>query len=140
MTTLLHTHGPTVGFARLDAALGVPRATASRWRQQPVHTVRQRRARSPRSLTAETVTAALAVLHEDRFADAAPAQVHATLPCSRTDRRPWIARISSPLNASPTVRPAFPPSPTPCGSTAPKTTRQSFEVLSKLLVRPSHFH
>ena len=79
MTTLLHTHGPTVGFARLGAALGVPRATASRWSQQPVHTVRQRRARSPRSLTAKTVTTALAVLHEDRFADAAPEQVHATL-------------------------------------------------------------
>ena len=79
VTTLLQTHGPTVGFARLGAALDVPRATASRWRQPPDHTMRQRRARSLRSLTAETVTTALAVLHEDRFADAAPAKVHATL-------------------------------------------------------------
>jgi putative transposase len=79
VTTLLQTHGAALGVARLGAALGVPRATASRWRQPPVHTVRPRRARSPRALPAETVATALAVLHEARFHDAAPAQVHATL-------------------------------------------------------------
>ena len=79
MTTLLQTHGAALGGARLGAALGVPRATASRWRQPPIHTVRPRRARSPRALPAETVATALAVLHEARFHDAAPAQVHATL-------------------------------------------------------------
>ncbi len=79
MTTLLQTHGAAVGFARLSAALGVPRATASRWRRPPVHTARQRRPRSPRALPADTVATALAYLHDDRFHDAAPAQVHATL-------------------------------------------------------------
>ena len=55
------------------------RATASRCRQPLVHTVRPRRARSPRARPAETVATALAVLHEARFHDAAPAQVHDTL-------------------------------------------------------------
>ncbi len=41
--------------------------------------MRQRRPRSPPALSAETVTTALAVLHEPRFHDAASAQVHATL-------------------------------------------------------------
>ena len=79
MTTLLQTHGSAVGFARLSAAFGVPRATASRWRRPPVHTVRPRRAPSSRRLPAETHAAALAYLHDARFHDAAPAQVHATL-------------------------------------------------------------
>ena len=77
--TALHTHGARVGVARLGAALGIPRATASRWRRPAVHTVRPPRAASTRALPAATQAEALAYLHDARFCDAAPAQVHATL-------------------------------------------------------------
>ena len=79
MITALDTHGARVGVARLSAALGIPRATAARWRRPAVHTVRPKRAASPRALPAATQAEALAYLHADRFCDAAPAQVHATL-------------------------------------------------------------
>ena len=82
MTAVLQTHGARLGIARLGAALGLPRATASRWRRPAVHTVhtmRLPRAPSPRALPAATQVEALAYLHDARFCDAAPAQVHATL-------------------------------------------------------------
>jgi len=77
--TSLDIHGARVGIARLSAALGIPRATTSRWRRPPVHTARPPRAVSPRALPAATQAEALAYLHDARFCDAAPAQVHATL-------------------------------------------------------------
>ena len=79
MITALNTHGARVGVARLSAALGIPRATASRWRRPAVHTVRPTRAASPRALPAATQAEALAYPHDARFRDAAPARVHATL-------------------------------------------------------------
>ena len=79
MTTLLETHGAQLGIARLSAALGVPRATAARWRRPPVVTGPVPRAPSARALPAETHAEVLAYLHAERFRDAAPAQVHATL-------------------------------------------------------------
>ncbi len=79
MTTLLETHGAQVGVGRLSAALGVPRATAARWRRPVVAAACPPRAPSPRALPAETQATALAHLHDARFCDAAPAQVHATL-------------------------------------------------------------
>ena len=79
MSTALHTYGARLGVARLGAALGIPRATAARWRRPAVHTGRPPRAASPRALSAATQAEALAYLHADRFCDAAPAQVHATL-------------------------------------------------------------
>gem|GEM_PF-6879540 len=35
MTETLHAHGATLGVGRVSAALGVPRASAYRWRQPP---------------------------------------------------------------------------------------------------------
>jgi putative transposase len=59
-------------------ALGVNRATYYRWLQPDVFWVAPRR-HQPRALLPEETSAVLEVLHEDRFADLAPAQVYATL-------------------------------------------------------------
>ena len=48
-------------------------------RRRPVYGVRRRAAQRRSPLTVEETTAVLDVLHEDRFADLAPAQVYATL-------------------------------------------------------------
>jgi putative transposase len=68
---------PRLGIAPTCAALGLPRATYYR-RCQPSRTRPPRRP-SRRALCAEEQTAVLAVLHEPRFADLAPAEVYATL-------------------------------------------------------------
>ncbi len=69
--------GSRLGIAPTCAALGLPRATYYR-RQRPPRARLQRRP-SPRALRAEEQTAVLAVLHEKRFVDLAPAEVYATL-------------------------------------------------------------
>lgn len=65
------------GVQPLCAALGLPRATFYR-RSRPMHGPARRR-RSPRGLSVEEKARVLAVLHEPRFADLAPAEVFATL-------------------------------------------------------------
>jgi putative transposase len=59
-------------------ALDVSRATYYRWRQPEVFWVAPR-PHQPRALLPDETSAVLEVLHEDRFADLAPAQVYATL-------------------------------------------------------------
>ncbi len=67
----------TFGVKPTCEALGLPRATFYR-RSRPQHGPAQRR-RQPRGLTAEEKAVVLAVLHEPRFADLAPAEIFATL-------------------------------------------------------------
>jgi putative transposase len=69
--------GPHLGIAPTCAALGLSRATYYRRRRPPG--ARSRRQPSPRALRTEEQTAVLAVLHEPRFVDLAPAEVYATL-------------------------------------------------------------
>jgi len=69
--------GPRLGIAPTCAALGLPRATYYR-RQRPPR-IRPPRRPSPRALPAEERAAVLAVLHEPRFVDLAPAEIYATL-------------------------------------------------------------
>ena len=66
------------GIEATCAALEVCRATFYRRRRPPVFGP-IRRSRPRRALSPEERTLALAVLHEDRFADLAPAQVYASL-------------------------------------------------------------
>jgi putative transposase len=69
--------GPRLGIAPTCAALGVPRATYyQRRRSQRAPPCRRP---SRRALTAEERATVLAVLHEPRFVDLAPAEVYATL-------------------------------------------------------------
>lgn len=70
--------GPELGIAPTCAALGVARATFYRQLQPPMHGPVRKRA-NPMELTAEESAAVLAVLHEERFIDLAPAEVYATL-------------------------------------------------------------
>src|SRR5437773_7783473 len=69
--------GPRLGIAATCAALGLPRATYYR-RRRPSRAAPPRR-RSPRALSAGERGAVLALLHEPRFVDHAPAEVYATL-------------------------------------------------------------
>lgn len=69
--------GAKVGVVAACAALGVARATYYR-RQQPKAPPSPRKA-PPRALPPEERKNVLAVLHEPRFADQAPAEVYATL-------------------------------------------------------------
>src|SRR2546425_1066260 len=69
--------GPRLGIAPTCAALGLPRATYYR-RRRPRGAPRPRR-RPPRALPAGEQAAVLAVLHEPRFVDLAPAEIYATL-------------------------------------------------------------
>jgi putative transposase len=69
--------GSRLGIAPTCAALGLPRATYYR-RQRPPRAWAPRRS-SPRALPAEERAEVLAVLHEPRFVDVAPAEVYATL-------------------------------------------------------------
>jgi len=68
--------GATVGLVAACSALGVARATYYR-RQAPRHP--HVRNPPPRALSPEEKKDVLAVLHEPRFADLAPAEVYATL-------------------------------------------------------------
>ena len=69
--------GPRLGIAPTCAALGLPRATYYR-RRRPRPAPRPR-LRPPRALPAGEQAAVLAVLHEPRFVDLAPAEIYATL-------------------------------------------------------------
>ncbi len=69
--------GPRLGVAPMCAVLGIPRATYYR-RRRP-QCVPPRRRTSRRALSDAERTAVLAVLHEPRFVDLAPAEVCATL-------------------------------------------------------------
>jgi putative transposase len=70
---------PEIGLAPACRALGVSRATAYRHRSpKPSSTPRSRR-RSPLALSDEERAAVLAELHTERFVDASPATVYATL-------------------------------------------------------------
>lgn len=66
------------GIAAACDALDVARASYYRWQQPRVSPV-EPRARSIRALSSEEQAVVLDILHEDRFADLAPAQVYATL-------------------------------------------------------------
>jgi len=68
--------GPVLGIAPTCQALGLPRASYYRGLRPKVH--RPRRAPA-RALAPEEKSVVLATLHEDRFADLAPAEVYATL-------------------------------------------------------------
>jgi putative transposase len=68
--------GPRLGIAPTCGALGVPRATY--YRRRRAQSIPPRRL-SPRALTDAERAAVLAVLHEPRFVDLAPAEVYATL-------------------------------------------------------------
>src|SRR5438132_2991628 len=67
--------GPRLGIAPTCAALGLPRATYYR-RRRPSRAAPPRRP-SPRALSAGERGAVLALLHEPRFVDHAPAEVYA---------------------------------------------------------------
>ena len=69
--------GPRLGIALTCAALGLPRATYYR-RRRPPRAAQPRRS-SPRALSPGERGAVLAVLHEPRFVDLAPAEVYAML-------------------------------------------------------------
>jgi putative transposase len=69
--------GATVGIAPACAALGLP--TATYYRRVKPQPAPARRPSPPRTLPDAERTTVLAVLHEERFVDVAPAQVHAQL-------------------------------------------------------------
>ena len=66
-------------MARACRVLGVARATAYRHRSPRVASPARPRRRSPLALTDEERSAVLGELHNERFADASPAAVYATL-------------------------------------------------------------
>ncbi len=69
---------PEIGLASACRALGVSRATAYRHRSPKPPSPRSRR-RSPLALSDDERAAVLAELHSERFVDASPAAVYATL-------------------------------------------------------------
>ncbi|MFT5429707.1 MAG: putative transposase [Myxococcota bacterium] len=71
-------HAPTLGINATCQAFGVPRSTYFR-RRAPVYGPRPARPAPARKLDAAERQAVLDVLHEPRFVDIAPAQVHTTL-------------------------------------------------------------
>ncbi len=79
------TAAPVLGVSPACAALAVARASFYRWKRPQAP---RPRPPSPRALSTSERAAVLALLHEDRFADKAPAEVAATLmyegkrPCS----------------------------------------------------------
>lgn len=76
---MLETHGDALGMAALSKALGVPRSSAYRWRRPSAARTAKGRTPSPRALQPSETAQVLAHLHDPRFVDHAPAQVHATL-------------------------------------------------------------
>jgi putative transposase len=71
-------HAPRLGINATCDALGVPRSTYFR-KRAPVHGPRPRRLSPARTLGPAERAEVLGVLHEPRFVDLAPAQVHTTL-------------------------------------------------------------
>jgi putative transposase len=69
-------HGPRLGIGRLCAALALPRATYYRHLEAPGPAPRPTPTRALSTVERQEV---LAVLHEPRFVDLAPAEVHARL-------------------------------------------------------------
>lgn len=72
-------HAPRWGIDATCKALGIGRATYFRKRSSAQGTTRRVRPAPPRKLSEAERAAVLAVLHEARFADLAPAEVHAAL-------------------------------------------------------------
>lgn len=72
---------PLVGVRAACAAVGRPRATHYRWHRTSPPPPRVQRARrpQPRALSAAERARVLDVLHEPRFVDLAPCEVHAIL-------------------------------------------------------------
>lgn len=70
---------PEIGMAPACRALGVPRATAYRHRSPQPRTERRPRHRPALALSDAERTAVLGQLHAERFVDASPAAVYATL-------------------------------------------------------------
>jgi putative transposase len=70
--------GSKLGYAPTCAALGLPRATFYR-RVSPPGRPRSPRAKPAQALSSDERQAVLAVLHEERFVDLAPAEVYAQL-------------------------------------------------------------
>ena len=70
---------PEVGMARACRVLGVARATAYRHRLPGVASPARPRRPPPLALSEQERSAVLGELHSERFADASPAQVYATL-------------------------------------------------------------
>jgi putative transposase len=80
--------GSKVGVASACSALGVPRATFYRRKKpKPAETAIARK--QPRALTTEERQEVLSLLHEPRFVDLAPPQVHAML----LDERKWYCSL-----------------------------------------------
>jgi len=77
MATVLEI-APSLGPKATCEALGVPRSTYYR-RRRPMYGPRLRRPSPPRRISEVERAAVLDVLHEERFVDLAPAEVHATL-------------------------------------------------------------
>ena len=75
---LVAERGHEFGVAALCVAVGLPRASFYR-RQQPRRLDAGKRRPSPRALTPPERQSVLALLHEPRFVDLAPAEVYATL-------------------------------------------------------------
>jgi putative transposase len=72
--------GPEVPTAPLCESLGVSRAALYRWFQPKLDVgPKPPRARHPRSLGPDERQAILDTLHSERFCDASPAEIHATL-------------------------------------------------------------
>ena len=72
-------HAPRWGIDATCTALGIGRATYFRKRSSVRGTTRRVRPAPPRKLSEAERAAVLAVLHDSRFADLAPAEVHAAL-------------------------------------------------------------
>ena len=70
---------PEIGLAQACRALGVSRATAYRHRTPRPSAPSRSRHRSPLALSDDERTVVLAQLHAERFVDASPAAVYATL-------------------------------------------------------------
>jgi putative transposase len=70
---------PEIGTARACAVIGTARATVYRRRRPPAPRPRSERRPSPRALSADERRTVVATLNSERFADKAPAQVHAVL-------------------------------------------------------------
>jgi putative transposase len=77
MMDTIQTMGPELSVVAACAALGLARATYYRG-LNPMHGPVEKEA-SPRALPEDERRAVLAVLHEPRFEDLAPAEVYATL-------------------------------------------------------------